>query len=1040
MQFIVFIAFCIAFFFLFKRITKLEKRIDAILREELRPFEHNENNLDAEDQNIVSEPETVYAQYREDEPVKKKIASITQKNQTSIDEEQQIEAANSEDIDSYSKDIDSYSEDITREPIYSAAKSNDNFADYDIASLASEDPQKAGFNIDFEEFFGRRLPIWAGGITLAIAGILIAKYASDNGYLSAQVKIIFGFLFGGGLIAVAEVAFRKEDWVRDARVRQALSGAGIATLYAAIFVGHNVYDIFGPLSAFIGMAMVTAGALGLSLRFGAPSAVLGLIGGLVTPALIDSSEPNIPMLTLYLALTIGGLTAISKSQKWAWLGISALIGGTGWALILIATSALDFATSLSVGALIMLLALLLPFFTYAGALNSVLRLVSIIVGSGQLALLVAKGGFEPLQWAIFCLMALGAQFVAHRESRFDVVRSISLCISAVLLLIWPDPDIIIFAIVGIILLLIHALPLMRLLWQDKEDKESGEEDAALEKLFIAGRYHMAIEIALMSIAVFAITMWHYYYNGSFIISDLGWSIIAIGGASVSAIAIAKGWNAKRDTDNSFALLSATCTALLCIAYFIIAPLWTHPLGMAFFATALLLFGHKAADMRLEKISVLFAFVALPLLLLSDTTLVLSGGNIGQEFSRLYEGSDGNWDIYALMRWGGLGAIFSFLAYKIGDSFLKTIMQGIATFLLYGLLAQFIVNDYLPFTLAIIACGLAAHRFAWPTLAPALVVVSLLVINWAAQPLVFWSITAVKSLIGIPMVLENTLFSFHYIMAYLMVPALLMAVAIYIARAKLPSHIALVASLLTAIAAFVGLHSLYKIAFSTFIGSDFVRYALLERIIWGAMLIATGWAISRFFAANKVAHYFAAGLIGSAVAHGLYYSIILHNPLIVQQMVGPWPVANLIIPTFGLIIVGAELLKRIIPDLWNKYDYYWQFILMALVSIFAYTMLRQFFHGSILSISGFETAEDITRSILAIVLAIGYLLWGIKSKQRNWRVASLFLMLGAVGKVFLFDAAGLDGLLRIASFVALGISLIGIGWLYSRQVRSNNSAA
>ena len=43
------------------------------------------------------------------------------------------------------------------------------------------------------------------------------------------------------------------------------------------------------------------------------------------------------------------------------------------------------------------------------------------------------------------------------------------------------------------------------------------------------------------------------------------------------------------------------------------------------------------------------------------------------------------------------------------------------------------------------------------------------------------------------------------------------------------------------------------------------------------------------------------------------------------------------------------------------------------------------------------------------------------------------MLGAVAKVFLFDASGLDGLLRIASFAALGFSLIGIGWLYSRYL-------
>ena len=45
--------------------------------------------------------------------------------------------------------------------------------------------------------------------------------------------------------------------------------------------------------------------------------------------------------------------------------------------------------------------------------------------------------------------------------------------------------------------------------------------------------------------------------------------------------------------------------------------------------------------------------------------------------------------------------------------------------------------------------------------------------------------------------------------------------------------------------------------------------------------------------------------------------------------------------------------------------------------------------------------------------------------------------GAVGKVFLFDASGLEGLLRIGSFVVLGFSLIGIGslaWLLASTGR------
>ena len=42
-------------------------------------------------------------------------------------------------------------------------------------------------------------------------------------------------------------------------------------------------------------------------------------------------------------------------------------------------------------------------------------------------------------------------------------------------------------------------------------------------------------------------------------------------------------------------------------------------------------------------------------------------------------------------------------------------------------------------------------------------------------------------------------------------------------------------------------------------------------------------------------------------------------------------------------------------------------------------------------------------------------------------------------MFLLDTSGLDGLIRIASFAALGFSLIGIGWLYSRYLPDTDAA-
>ncbi|WP_254657156.1 DUF2339 domain-containing protein [Sphingobium fuliginis] len=162
--------------------------------------------------------------------------------------------------------------------------------------MAAERPARPSFS--FEDLFGRRLPIWAGGVTLAVAGVLLVKYSIDAGLLAPLVRVVLGLLFGGALIGGAEAALRLEDRVRDARVRQALAGAGLATLYAAILAAHMLYGLVGPGTAFAGLAGVTGLAMALSLRFGAPSALLGLVGGLAAPALVEAGQPNVPLLAV----------------------------------------------------------------------------------------------------------------------------------------------------------------------------------------------------------------------------------------------------------------------------------------------------------------------------------------------------------------------------------------------------------------------------------------------------------------------------------------------------------------------------------------------------------------------------------------------------------------------------------------------------------------------------------------------------------------------------------------------------------------------
>lgn len=81
------------------------------------------------------------------------------------------------------------------------------------------------------------------------------------------------------------------------------------------------------------------------------------------------------------------------------------------------------------------------------------------------------------------------------------------------------------------------------------------------------------------------------------------------------------------------------------------------------------------------------------------------------------------------------------------------------------------------------------------------------------------------------------------------------------------------------------------------------------------------------------------------------------------------------------------------------------------------------------------AHDVTPhdfvSAAWLLLAIGLLLAGIRLGEKALRVAGLALLTVTVLKVFLIDAAALQGVLRILSFLGLGIALIGIGLLYGK---------
>ncbi|MFO1242464.1 MAG: DUF2339 domain-containing protein [Rickettsiales bacterium] len=191
--------------------------------------------------------------------------------------------------------------------------------------------------IGFEQQFGARLPVWIGGIALAFAGFYMIKYSIEKDLLDENVRVMLGALFGILLLATGNWVRRRPSFSNGTRIAQALSGAGIADLYVSLFAAANLYHLISPVTAFIGMAFVTGLPVVLSLRHGAPIALLGLLGGFLTPALVGSNEPNTPLLFIYLYAVSSALMVIIRKERWWWLSIPTVLGAFGWVVLWLMT-------------------------------------------------------------------------------------------------------------------------------------------------------------------------------------------------------------------------------------------------------------------------------------------------------------------------------------------------------------------------------------------------------------------------------------------------------------------------------------------------------------------------------------------------------------------------------------------------------------------------------------------------------------------------------------------------------------------------------
>ena len=79
-------------------------------------------------------------------------------------------------------------------------------------------------------------------------------------------------------------------------------------------------------------------------------------------------------------------------------------------------------------------------------------------------------------------------------------------------------------------------------------------------------------------------------------------------------------------------------------------------------------------------------------------------------------------------------------------------------------------------------------------------------------------------------------------------------------------------------------------------------------------------------------------------------------------------------------------------------------------------------------------KEVSGSVLTVAWGVQGLLLlgaGFPARERPLRLAGLALLLYCISKLFIYDLRHLETVYRILSFVALGIILLGVSWIYTR---------
>jgi uncharacterized membrane protein len=180
--------------------------------------------------------------------------------------------------------------------------------------------------------------------------------------------------------------------------------------------------------------------------------------------------------------------------------------------------------------------------------------------------------------------------------------------------------------------------------------------------------------------------------------------------------------------------------------------------------------------------------------------------------------------------------------------------------------------------------------------------------------------------------------------------------------------------------------------------------------------------------SLVSRWGARALLAAAVLAMVWGSLLALNPVLTEKFLPGNALFNPLLLAYLAPVPLLGLIARKLDSGWLRNG----IGLLAVALAFTWVTLqtKRLFQGPILQVGATSDGEFYAYSLVWLAFALSLFVAGLKLARQNVRYAGLAVMVLVVLKVFLADLSDLSGLLRVFSFIGLGLSLVGIGWLYT----------